>query len=146
MSQFGMGVMIRMLGGNAETVAAYQQAMGRTIKSAAIVSDDCLRIEFADGAALDVRDEGQSCCESRYMRTDDELTAFAGARLDAIELREAPSITDDEYGEYHDCQFLDVKTDRGVFTCTNHIEHNGYYGGFSIELRLTDTPTPGTGE
>jgi len=65
------------------------------------------------------------------MRTDDDLTEFVGTKFLGVEIKEAPSI-EGEYGEQHEVQFLEVKTDKGVFTMASHNEHNGYYGGFSI--------------
>ena len=38
----------------------------------------------------------------------------------------------------HEVQFLEVKTSKGSFTMSSHNEHNGYYGGFSIEVRPED--------
>ena len=37
--------------------------------------------------------------------------------------------------DVHEIQFLDVKTDKGIFQMANNNEHNGYYGGFLIEAR-----------
>lgn len=133
MSQLGMGVMIRMLGGNKETVEAIRASLGKKIRAAEL-SGNTLELTFDDGSVLALADNGQSCCEERYMRTDDDLTKFAGATFDDIELAEAPSLPY-EYGS-HDVQFLNVKTSLGVFTMSNHVEHNGYYGGFSIEATV----------
>lgn len=127
-----MGVMINMLGGNAETVAAHQGAVGKTIVSARL-KDDSLWLDFADGTGIHFLDEGQSCCENRYMRTDDDLASYVGATFIEAELASAPAVTD-EYGE-HDVQFLNVKTSKGVLTMSSHNEHNGYYGGFAIVVR-----------
>jgi hypothetical protein len=101
------------------------------------VVDNDLTLSFSDGSKLRLFDDGQSCCESRYMRTDDDLSKFEGAKLLGFELADAPSIKDNEY-EDHDVQFLNTKTSLGVFTCSNHVEHNGYYGGFSITARYSE--------
>lgn len=130
MTHLGLGVMISMLGGNAESVAAFTSAVGKTITSLTLGDDDALHFVFDDSSKMKLFDDGQSCCESRYMRTDDNLTEFIGAKLLGAEIKEAPSI-EMEY-DCHDVQFLEVKTDRGVFTMASHNEHNGYYGGFSI--------------
>lgn len=130
MGQLGLGVMLNMLGGNAESVAAFTGAVGKTISALRLGDDDALHFEFSDGTKLKLSDEGQSCCEQRYMRTDDDLSEFVGAKLLGAEIKEAPNMPDG-YGE-HEVQFLEVKTDRGVFTMASHNEHNGYYGGFWI--------------
>ena len=129
----GMGVMIGMLGGNAETVAAIKASLNKVIQSAVLENNE-LRLSFADGTRLSLSDDGQSCCELRYMATDDDLAAHIGATLLDLETAEAPGVYD-EYGE-HEVQFLRAKTDRGVIVCSNHNEHNGYYGGFWIIARL----------
>ena len=126
--------MLKYLGGNEESVAAYHAAMGKEIASVTLGDDDALHFVFTDGFKLKVSDEGQSCCESRYMRTDDDLASFVGAKLNGMELKDAPNMPD-EYGD-HEVQFLEVQTDRGVFTMANHNEHNGYYGGFAVLLSV----------
>ena len=130
MGQLGMGVMLNMLGGNAESVDAFTGAIGKIIAELNLGQDDALHFVFDDGSKIKLFDDGQSCCESRYMRTDDNLEDFVGAKLLGAEIKEAPS-EPDEYGE-HEVEFLEVQTDRGVFTMASHNEHNGYYGGFSI--------------
>ena len=131
MSQLGVGVMLRMLGGNEESAGAMQAAIGKTIATVALEGDSVLAFTFDDGTRLRLTDTGQSCCESRYMRTDDDLSGFVGATLLGAEVRPAPSIAT-EYGD-HDVEFLVIETSKGAFTMSNHNEHNGYYGGLSIE-------------
>ena len=140
-SRLGLGAMIHMLGGNEESVAAYRASIGKTIERVSLDGD--LRIQFADGSVLMVSDEGQSCCEHRYMTSDDQPTFpyYVGAKLLGIEVRDGPERSDD-CGEVHETQFLDVTTDRGLFQCCTHNEHNGYYGGFSIECRCTPPTVP----
>lgn len=139
MSHRGIGVMIGMLGGNEETAKAYDASMGKTISGLTLDEEDgFITIDFSDGTNLRVADEGQSCCEHRYMRTDDDMQHFIGAKLTGLEIKEAPN-EQDEYGD-HEVQFLEVQTDRGVFTMASHNEHNGYYGGFYITLRAGTKP------
>jgi len=129
MGQLGLGVMIGLLGGNEESVSAWRNAVGKKI-SALALKDDALHFRFVDGTTLTLADEGQSCCEHRYMVTDDDLAHFIGARLRNAEVRSAPPV-EDKYGE-HEVAFLVVKTSKGSFTMATHNEHNGYYGGFLI--------------
>lgn len=134
MSHPGIGVMIGMLGGNAKTIEAYKASIGKTIKAITLDEEGgFVRFDFEDGTTLTAADEGQSCCENRFMRTDDDLPYYVGAKLTGLEIKEAPN-EPDEYGE-HEVQFLEVQTDRGVFTMASHNEHNGYYGGFYITLK-----------
>jgi len=131
-SQLGMGVMIRMLSGNEDSVKAFTSALNKTISSIAL-EDEALVMGFDDGTKIKFFDNGQSCCESRYMRTDDDLQYYMGAKL--LDATIDPGLsTDVEYGTVHEIQFLNIKTSKGVFTMSSHNEHNGYYGGFSIEV------------
>jgi len=129
----GIGVIIRSLGENEETVKAVHSSLGKKISSAALV-DEKFKLNFEDGTELTFSDEGQSCCEHRYMTTSDDLNSIAGAKFVDVELRDAPSVPD-EYGEAHEVQFLVVGTDKGNVTIETHNEHNGYYGGFYICAR-----------
>ncbi len=86
---------------------------------------------------LKLWDNGQSCCESRYMTCDDLLDQFIGATVKGIEIRESNSISN-IYGEDHDIEFLVIITDKGNITISNHNEHNGYYGGFSLSTSWMD--------
>jgi hypothetical protein len=128
----GLGVMIQMLGGNKETVEAHLKAQGKSISEISF-SDEKLVLKFTDGTGIKIFDDGQSCCESRYMTTDDDIQSFVGAKFLNAELRDAPNIPDD-YGD-HEVQFLLINTDKGTFTMESHNEHNGYYGGFGIVIR-----------
>lgn len=127
----GIGVMLSYLGGNEESVKAVQRAIGQTITAVELKDDDALHFTMGDGFKLRIFDDGQSCCESRYMRTDDDLSSHVGETLLGFEIKDAPNEEEEEYGD-HEVQFLEVKTDKGVFTMASHNEHNGYYGGFSI--------------
>lgn len=108
----------------------FNASIGKTI-TALTLEDNELRFAFGDGSKMRIRDDGQMCCENRYMRTDDDLTYFVGARLMGHELRQAPKQENDD-GEYNEVQFLVIKTDRGEFVMSSHNEHNGYYGGICI--------------
>jgi hypothetical protein len=146
MSNLGMGVMLRQLCGNRETVDSYHKAIGKTIKHIELSSEknsewrgdgqDTLKLVFDDASRLTIFDAGQSCCESRYMRTDDKFEYFIGAKLLDIELKQAPDM--EAGGDMHEVQFLELMTNKGALTMASHNEHNGYYGGFSIELRFKD--------
>jgi hypothetical protein len=127
----GLGVMIKMLLGNSASAKVVKAALGKTISVVRLGEDDALHFEFEDGSKMKLDDQGKSCCETRYMRTDDNLGEFAGSVLTNIELKDAPDI--DDGGEVHEVQFLVVTTSKGTFTLSSHNEHNGYYGGFAIE-------------
>ncbi len=128
----GIGVMIGQLSGNEETVNAYNNSKGKTIKDIKIEGNELI-LYFKDGAGLKFVDDGQSCCESRYMNCDEDLNEHIGNSFMDAELQDGGS-TEDDYGK-HEIMFLKVLTDKGWFKISNHNEHNGYYGGFDIILR-----------
>ena len=130
----GLGVMLKMLGGDEESAQAFTSCVGKVIKSIKL-EDDILKFEFSDGVKLSISDEGQSCCEHRYMTCDDHFSDFEGTKLVGAELKDGPS-SSDNYTD-HDIQFLDINTDMGTFQLSSHNEHNGYYGGFSITCRVS---------
>ena len=128
-----MGVMLGILGGNEETVTSIKSSLNKTIENVELNGDDLI-ISFTDNTKLFIWDGGQSCCENRYMTTDDNLSDFSGATLLDLELKSAEY--EDHGYDVHEIQFLDIKTSEGVFTMVNHNEHNGYYGGFWIQAKL----------
>lgn len=132
MNNLGLGVMLAMLGGNKESATVFSAAIGKKITALKLGGDDALHFTFDDGTRLKLYDDGQSCCESRYMRTDDDLSHFVGATLLGAEVKDGGAVEDSEYGGVHETQFLDVQTSVGVFQMVTHNEHNGYYGGFAV--------------
>ena len=141
----GMSVMIRELMDkltDKKPNDATTEAIGREIQVVKC-DEDTLKLFFTDGSILRIVDEGQSCCESRYMTTDDDLSVFAGATYQGAEIRDAPNMPD---GEEHEVAFLIITTSRGSFTVETHNEHNGYYGGFLICAALEQGETNGTKE
>lgn len=93
--------------------------------------EDDLLLTFATGEQLRIYDGGQSCCESRYMRTDDDVQSLVGHILLRVTVKEASNLEGVNYGD-HEQQFVEVSTTGGLITLVNHNEHNGYYGGFSL--------------
>ena len=136
MSHPGIRVMLGYLAGNESSVNAFTGAVNKTI-SALELKDDELHFTFSDGTKIKLFDDGQSCCEHRYMTTDDDLSYYVGAVLMDAEVAEAPN-QPDIYGD-HEVQFLKVKTSKGVFTMESHNEHNGYYGGFLIRAASVES-------
>lgn len=109
--------------------------VGKVVQSVELGSDDALHFMFADGSKMKMWDDGQSCCESRYMTCDDDLSYFSGSKLLSVEVKYAQqSEYSDYYETIHEVQFLEVMTDRGCFTMATHNEHNGYYGGFCVRV------------
>ena len=136
----GMGIRLNMLGGDKETVESFTNAIGKTIKRIELDSANELKIWFTDNTGIKMFDDGQSCCETRFMCCDDDLAPFIGGTLIGAEIADGPDLIADgpdlfDGCEEHNQQFLKVTTSKGVFTVVNHNEHNGYYGGFDIVVR-----------
>lgn len=130
MSQLGISVMLHMLGGGSEHSSS--EYYGQTIMSASIVDNRlCLGLS-PSGKVIEIWDDGQSCCESRYVTTDDNVASLVGGVLQRIEAKDGPG----EAGDYeeHETRFVEVGTDNGFITLVNHNEHNGYYGGFGLTI------------
>lgn len=129
MGQPGIGAMIHWIGGGSEHSAS--EYYGQKIVSAALVNDR-LQLALGNGKNIAIWDDGQSCCESRYITCDDDLSKLVGGTITRIEVKDAPD-RPDEYGE-HECLFVEVGTDQCYVTLCTHNEHNGYYGGFGLTI------------
>ena len=129
LNSLNLGLVGREYSGN-----ALHASLGKRI-TALVLDDKELKIELEDKTRLVLFDDGQSCCEHRYMVTADDLKQFVGAQLLGAEIKSAPGI-EDPHGDVHEIEFLDITTSKGVFQVANHNEHNGYYGGFYLRCRL----------
>jgi hypothetical protein len=109
------------------------KSVGKEIAGVTLL-DNRLRFVFTDKTEMYVVDDGQSCCEMRYMTTDDELDSFIGAKLLGLETKDAPYAKATCEDDTHEVQFLEIQTSKGALTMANHNEHNGYYGGFSVTV------------
>lgn len=112
------------------TAMAIEVSIGKTITRATLTETN-LALTLGDGSTLHIEDNGQSCCEYRYMTTDDTLGQYDGAKFLGVEVNKV-----EETGDVHEIAFLDVQTSAGVMTVQTHNEHNGYYGGFSLAARV----------
>lgn len=125
----GIGAMIHQLSGGSEH--SPDEYYGHKIIVAGM-SDERLSLTLDNGKTIEIWDNGQSCCEHRYMRTDDDIKSLVGHTLTRIEAKEAQD-EPDEYGT-HEVVFVEIGTDDGFITIANHNEHNGYYGGFGLTI------------
>jgi hypothetical protein len=131
---------------NENTKSVIKHHNSQVIKNISIIGDDKIFVDFLDFDNMIIRDDGQQCCEARYITTDDDLMAFVGARFIGIRLLSAPNgkapdsdlRTDDDGPVYHEVQFLIIDTTYGCIVFETHNEHNGYYGGFDIVAENTE--------
>jgi len=104
----GIGAILGRLSGNKESDELFSSKIGKTIESLKIENDE-LRFSFVDDSEpIKLFDDGQSCCEHRYMHTDDDLEYYVGATLQGAEVADGPG-GEDEYGEEKESQFLKVR-------------------------------------
>lgn len=136
MSQIGIGAMLHCLDGGSEHAPA--EYVGQRIVAAELAEtgrdggDQKLVLTFEDGRKIAIWDAGQSCCESRYMTTDDNVSSLVGHTLQRIEAKEVPTAESDD--DCHEQIFVEIGTDQGCITLVNHNEHNGWYGGFDLTI------------
>jgi hypothetical protein len=97
---------------------------------------ESMNLEFTDGVKISITDEGQSCCESRYMTCDDEPSELNGQKLIHIITKDGPQPekSEDDWGDVHDIAFLEIQGDKSSITFATHNQHNGYYGGFGLNI------------
>jgi hypothetical protein len=129
----GIGVMLHELrGGSPKTASNYY---GRKITNAIFNSDqDQIELKFEDGISIRIWDDGQSCCESRYMKCDDNIKDLVGQKLVSILEKDAPNEKTENGDGVHEVCFLEIQGDKSSVSISTHNEHNGYYGGFSLSL------------
>ena len=111
-----------------DTIGEYY---GKKVESAEI-KDNRLNITFDDGVDISLWDNGQSCCEERYITCDDDVSSLVGGVLTDISVSDVT----ESGGDYdvHEIAFVKVVTDRFAITLTTHNIHNGYYGGFGLTI------------
>lgn len=121
----------------------YAISLGQQITDAR-QDGEALNLTFSEGGLLTIRDDGQSCCENRYMTTDDDLPSFVGAKLVGFDEAEGPDVKEEpdedgySYNDPHETMFVRLHTTAGTITLVTHNEHNGYYGGFSVRSYWSD--------
>lgn len=99
MGQLGIGSMLHQLSGGSKHSST--EYVGKIIKSISMDGDH-LYINFTDGIKIDIFDDGQSCCEYRYMRTDDDIQSIVGKTIVSILSKDAPN-EPDGYGDHESC-------------------------------------------
>lgn len=108
-----------------------EKYIGKIITDAKL-NDNRFHLTFDDGVKIVIFDNGQSCCEYRYMSTDDDVSSLIGHKLLDIESKDGPYSGDDD--GLHETCFVEIGTDDNFITLVNHNEHNGYYGGFGLNI------------
>jgi hypothetical protein len=134
MSDLGIGAMLNRLGGySSQNPSDYY---GRVIMRAEMGrrggESSSVDIVFEDGSAIYLYDTARSCCESRWMETDDDLSELSGEELTGIDIRTVPD--KDGADGVLECQFLLIHTNRSTATIKSYNEHNGYYGGIDLAV------------
>lgn len=117
-----------------------EKLLGTTISSIKLENNKLLlefkKRDWGPFKKLTIYDDGQSCCEDRFMETDDDLSSYVGQELRGFVLKPVP----DEQGDWEvkECQFLEIHTDKGFITIKNYNIHNGYYSGFDLAFNIEE--------
>lgn len=106
---------------------------GKTIAFAGLNSEKLL-IEFTDRTSIEIYDDGQCCCENRFITCDDDIESLYGTTLISIEKGISKEVEDEEV---HEIAFVHIKTNLCTVTLCTHNIHNGYYGGFDLTIKET---------
>ncbi len=114
-----------------DSKSEHDKYYGRKI-AAVEMSEERLTLSFEDGIKIAVWDNGQSCCEHRYMTTDDDVASLVDHNLVRIEAKEGPE--EETEDDVHEIVFVEIGTDDGFITVVNHNEHNGCYSGFGLTI------------
>lgn len=131
--------MLELCNLDTESAADFLKVVGKKIMGVSLDGDE-LRLSFGSQGTLVIRDEGQSCCENRYITTDDKLDDYVGGNLLNIEVKPVPiPVLGSDDGDSHDIEFVEVTTTKGSFVLVTHNEHNGYYGGFYVCARYRES-------
>ena len=140
MSHTGLGVLINALTGGKGQLEPVNGVLGKTVREAVLKPeakrDGALKVVFTDGTELLLFDDGRSCCESRWLHTDDDLSSLAGGVLREVRVDPGPT-EEDAYGDPKESEFLVLRTDRATVTVVAYNEHNGYYSGFWLAAEVS---------
>src|SRR6185312_7899172 len=95
----GIGAMLHALGGGSKHDP--KEFFGRTVCGAEII-DDRLRLTLDGGEQIEIWDDGQSCCENRWLTCDDDLKSLCGHTLARIDTKSGPNESS-EWGDHEVC-------------------------------------------
>lgn len=100
------------------------------------LSDNKIKLYFGGGFVVHIFDNGQRCCEERFITTDDNLSLATNTRFRNLTIKGTTNddYSDDEIKQIDEILFLKIQTDKACFTFETHNKHNGYYGGFDIQI------------
>lgn len=98
--------------------ADYALAVGKQITSA-YKSDNQICINFIDNSKLLIFDDGQSCCEHRYLTCDDYLEGMIGEFFSSISTTCCDNLDSSE-DMYHEVRFVTIYTNRDHYTACTH--------------------------
>lgn len=122
MKEYDISDLGQFIGSRIKSVEFKPQVMGEI---------DSIFITLHDDSVLRLYDDGQSCCEHRYMEVQSDLQWFENAMFLDAKVVSVHSTDEDDYG-FTEVHVLNIFTSVGVIVVVNYNSHNGYYGGFSM--------------
>lgn len=118
--------------------ADFSEVIGKEILGTRIYNNEEVLLILEGGYSVYLRDDGQSCCETRYITCDDNLSDLIGSKFTHIkELKHTTTDESDEYENEHEITFIEIRAGDTLCTVCTHNEHNGYYGGFNLNIEIT---------
>lgn len=92
-------------------------------------------VKFTDGTAVFLVDE-PDCCAHKYITIEPgDLAWLVGKTVLSVDVTEEGSACrETDYGDVSEIQFLEFRTTDGVVFFSCHNDHNGYYGGISLDM------------
>lgn len=117
-------------------VEELKASLGKTIYKIKL-NNNVVSLTLDDGSQFEFWDNGQNCCEERYLDTFDDIERIEGQKLVGVQVLNAgtPPEHDKQEVECHEISFLEFKTDKDVISFSSHNLHNGYYGGISLTVK-----------
>jgi hypothetical protein len=121
-----------------ETLKTIGSCLGKVIEKVMLAYDhesrESIIIIFTDGTALNLFDDGQQCCEKRWLASDDKSEDVAGGVLMDVQMEEG---VDDEGSEdILQSQFIRIITDKAPYVVTAYNKHNGSYDGITVKAEI----------
>jgi hypothetical protein len=100
-------------------------------------SDGGLVVELEGNKKIILFDDNRQSCESRFVRSNDDLSWFEGTTFKGIQIKNMKD-TRDEFDEIHETQFIHVLTGIGNIIMEVHNIHSGHDGGFDLKVDTND--------
>lgn len=132
------GPAARILQGPDEDIKKFMAFYGKTIKRITCGGSDVV-VYLENGTIAFVSDE-PDCCANHYMRTDEKLEEYFGAKLLGAVVKTKVK-HEDRGDDVLETMFFEIKTSKGAIDFSSHNSHNGYYSGVGVNFKVLASAT-----